>query len=158
MSQKNLAVLVMLNENTCVWDQKLNELINPSHSFVNLSGWDSKETALQMVFGVLSFYGRLLCDIHSVPKPYIFTWGVCFPGHVAGSEDITVCHQTVPVVPSHLAEDGIELLALSSLYLAWTNLSSSHPSAGRLFPSPSGSFKLQSLSGQAGKWLFPQER
>lgn len=68
MSQKILAVLVMLNENTCVWDQKLNELINPSHSFVNLSGWDSKETTLQMAFGVLSFNGRLLCDIYSVPK------------------------------------------------------------------------------------------
>lgn len=68
MSQKILAVLVMLNENTCVWDQKLNELINLSNSFVNLSGWDSKETTLQMALGVLSFNGRLLCDICTVPK------------------------------------------------------------------------------------------
>lgn len=53
--------------------------------------------------------------------PYIFTWDICSPGHACcllRQRIPIICHQTVPAVLPHPAENDIAVIAPSSLYLA----------------------------------------
>lgn len=67
-----------------------------------------------------------------------------------------ICHQTVPVVPPHLAEDGIALIAPSSLYLAWgKSPSQPAPSAGKLFSSPPQQLQALELDWTSRQMVVP---
>lgn len=88
-----------------------------------LSGCNSKAAALKMTLCFLSFDGRPLCDTCTVPRPIHIYMRHSLPRTCLRPVKKTGNHyslsQTVPVVPPHLAEDGIALVSPSSLYLAW---------------------------------------
>lgn len=128
----------------CVCLRSKAKWINPAfHSFLLLSGCDAKETILHMTLCVLSLESRPLNDICTVPMPIHIYMKSLFPRThcwLQRQKIITICHQIVLVVLSHLAEDGIALVSMGKSV-------SLHSAAGRLFSSPSASSKLQSPSG-----------
>lgn len=157
MSHETLAVPTMLNENMCVWDQSLSELI---WLFIPLCLQFQGSSTPNDTVPLLRWAPRVTLALS--PCPHTPTRGVCSPARLPPgktTEDVTICHQTVPVVPPHLAEDGIALIAPSSLYLAWGKSPFTPcPIRRKAFLFTPSNFKLWSLTGQAGKWWFPRER